>query len=344
MKAQIKPRINLEGRTPLQDVIPLETPFVLFVDPSSACNLQCTFCPTGDRKLIKQTGRFQGSMTFEMYKKIIEELSLFSGNIKVLRLYKDGEPMLNARLADMIAYAKKSGNVPYIDTTTNGTLLSPDRIGPLLEAGLDRINISLNGMNREQYQHFAKYDFDFDVFKKHIKWLYHNRGNCEIVLKIPSESITKQQGQEFYDTFGNYCDRIFIENFAPCWPEFDVEARTGFTFTKGIYQQELTCIETCPYIFYSMSINSDGSVSACFLDWARKLIVGDVNRQTLKEIWNSDEFNNMRILNLEGKRMQCPVCSQCGQLTHCQPDNIDPYQKELQGKMKACLNKPDPSA
>ena len=48
MKAQIKPRINQEGRTRLEEVIPLETPFVLFVDPSSACNFRCKFCQNYD--------------------------------------------------------------------------------------------------------------------------------------------------------------------------------------------------------------------------------------------------------------------------------------------------------
>ena len=62
-------------------------------------------------------------------------------------MYKDGEPFLNKRFADMVAYAKKSGDVDYIDTTTNGTFLSPDRVGPVLEAGIDKINISVDGMS-----------------------------------------------------------------------------------------------------------------------------------------------------------------------------------------------------
>ena len=163
-----------------------------------------------------------------------------------------------------------------------------------------------------------------------LRYLIRHLGT---LLKIPAELITEQQHQEFYDTFGDYCDRIFIENFAPCWPEFDIEKRTGFTMSKGIYQQELTNTETCPYIFYSMSINSDGSASACFLDWARKLIVGDAKTQNIREIWNSVAFNRLRIQNLKGKRMEHPVCSKCGQLTHCLPDNIDPYQKELLTKV-----------
>ena len=115
MKAEIKPRINLEDRTPLQEVIPLDTPFVIFVDPSSACNFLCPFCPTGHRDMIDATGRFQGIMKFDMFKKIIDDLGEFAKPIKVLRMYKDGEPLLNKNLAAMIAYAKQSGFVDFIE-------------------------------------------------------------------------------------------------------------------------------------------------------------------------------------------------------------------------------------
>lgn len=329
MKAQLKPRINLEGRTPLETVIPLDTPFVLFVDPASACNFACPFCPTGHDDLISATGRFQGIMKLPLFQKIIDDLGEFSKPIKVLRMYKDGEPLLNKNLAEMIRYAKSSGRIEYIDTTTNGSLMTPERMGPILEAGLDKINISVDGMNREQYKQFTGFDFDFDQFVNHVKWLYANKGDCEMVVKIPAELISEVQRQEFLDTFGDHCDRIFIENFAPCWPEFDVEQYTGVQITQGIYQQPVTPTDTCPYIFYSMSVNADGLVSSCFLDWGRKLLIGDTREKSLKSIWHSDEMNALRRQHLEGKRCENPVCSQCGQLSHCLPDNIDAYRTDL---------------
>lgn len=329
MKAEIKPRINLEDRTPLQEVIPISTPFVVFVDPSSACNFKCPFCPTGHRQMIQNTGRFQGVMDFELYKKIIDDLGDFDKPIKVLRLYKDGEPFINKNLAKMIAYAKQSGFVDYIDTTSNGSLFTPERLAEVIDAGLDKINISVDGMNREQYKAFTGFDFDFEQFVENIKWLDKNKGNCEVAIKIPGELITEAQKQEFFDTFGDYCDRIFIENFAPCWPEFDIEKHTGVKIEKGIYQQPITPTDTCPYIFYAFSINADGLVSSCFLDWGRKLIIGDVKQQSVKEVWNSDAMNALRRQHLEGKRKDNPVCGDCGQLTHCLPDNIDSYREDL---------------
>ena len=108
MKAKIKPRINLEDRTPLEKIIPLSTPMILFVDPASICNFKCKFCPTGNPELIKNSGRWQGLMDFDLYKKIIDDLGDFEEPLKVLRLYKEGEPFLNKQLTDMIRYAKRA--------------------------------------------------------------------------------------------------------------------------------------------------------------------------------------------------------------------------------------------
>ncbi len=341
MKAQIRPRINLDDRTPLETVIPLETPFIVFVDPASSCNFKCTFCPTGHRDMIAETGRYQGAMKFEVFQKVIDDLGEFDSPIKVLRLYKDGEPLLNKRFADMVAYAKKSGACDYIDTTTNGTFLTPERMGPVIKAGLDKINISVDGMTQEQYLRFTGFKFNFESFVQNVRWLYANKGNMEISIKIPGELITEAQRQEFFDTFGDYCDRIFIENFAPCWPEFDVEKFTGVQIEKGIYQQDIGTTDTCPYIFYGYSVNADGLVSSCFLDWGRKLIIGDVRRESMKEIWNSDRMNALRLQHLEGRRCENGTCSNCGQLTHCLPDNIDQHRSMLLEKFrdKVTLNR-----
>lgn len=339
MKAQIKPRINLENRTKLEEVIPLSTPMVLFVDPSSVCNFRCKFCPTGNPDLIKSTSRWQGRMDLGLYKKIIDDLKEFDRPLKVLRLYKDGEPFLNNNFAEFVQYAKISGRVEYIDTTTNGYLLEPKRIKPFLDAGLDRINISLDGMSDEQFHDFTGVKVDFKKFVENVQRLYEMKGNCEICIKIAGDFLSEEDKQRFFDTFGDYSDRIFIENVAPCWPEFGVQERLGVSMAKGIYGQEVVNVNTCPYMFYSISVNSDGSVSLCFLDWARKLIVGDVRKQSLKEIWDGEALFQYRMEQLRGQRMKNAVCGKCGQLSHCSPDNIDPYAGMLAERVLASRRK-----
>ena len=331
MKAKISSKLNLENRTPLQDVIPLETPFLLYVDPSSACNFRCQFCPSGHKDLIAQSGYRRGHMGFELFNKIIGDLDEFEKPIKVLRLNKVGEPLLNSNLPKMIECAKKCGKVEYMDLATNASLFTRDLLSQLVDAGLDRLNISLEGINRDQYLEHAKVDVDFDKLTEHLIWLYSNKGNCEITIKIPGNYLTDEQKNIFYSTFGNYCDRIFVEDIAPIWPLFDVEKRANTTVqnTEGQYKLPLEQKDTCTYIFYAAAINADGTVSACCPDWDQKLIVGDARKESLKNIWNSKSFNALRRQHLEGRRCNNNICYNCGHIKYSQIDNIDQYRDRL---------------
>lgn len=334
MKAEIKPRIDLNNRTKLETVIPLRTPFIINIDPSDKCNFRCKFCPTGDLELMKKTpGRLFGSMDFELYKKIIDDICQFEDKVKVIRLYKDGEPLLNPHFADMVKYAKQSGCCDRVDTTTNASLLTPELSLEIINAGLDRINISIEGVNNEQYRDFSDYKVDFDKLVENIKFFYENRKQCEMIVKINGDILTEAQKQEFYDIFGNITDGIFIESIMDCWPTYELE-KVEVNETRGIYGQEINEVLTCPYVFYSFAINSDGTSSLCFLDWSRKLIIGDASVQSVKELWNSNELRNYRKLFLNGQRKSHPVCGECGQLKQGQPDNIDAFANELLKKIE----------
>ena len=72
MKAVVGTRYH-KNRTALETVIPLKTPFILYLDPSSACNLRCEFCPCGGahKDLWTDAKRNSiGTMDFELYKKM----------------------------------------------------------------------------------------------------------------------------------------------------------------------------------------------------------------------------------------------------------------------------------
>ena len=84
-------------------------------------------------------------------------------------------------------------------------------------------------------------------------------------------------------------------------------------------------------------MNADGLVSSCFLDWGRKLVIGDVREQSMKQIWNSERMNALRLQHLEGRRLQNGVCGNCGQLSHCLPDNIDAHRPMLLKRFKALV-------
>ena len=334
MKAEIKPRIDLKHRTKLEMVIPLATPFIINIDPCDTCNFQCKFCPTGDRELMRRTaGRGHGAMDFNLYKKIIDDLADFDDKVRVIRLYKDGEPLINPHFVDMVRYAKESGHCDRVDTTTNASLLTPELTRQLEGAGLDRINISIEGVNAAQYAEFSHYKLDYDALVRNIGYFYEHRGGCEMIVKINGDILTEEQKQQFLDTFGDITDGIFIESIMDCWPTFE-QKKVKVNQKRGIYGQDIREVLTCPYVFYSFPINSDGTASLCFLDWRRQLVIGDVKKQSLREIWESREMREYQKMFLRGERKSHPVCGECGQLRQGNPDDIDEYAGELLERLK----------
>ena len=328
MKAKYEPRIDLHNRTRLETVIPLETPFVVFVDPSDACNFKCRFCPTSDRDLMKAVGRPWKQLSFDLFTKIADDMTKFPGKVEVLRLYKDGEPLLNKRLADMIKYAKDVGAAKRIDTTTNAALLTKEKGKAIADAGLDRINISIYGVSNEHYKSFSGVNLEFERVLGNVRDFYEVRGECDMLVKINGDTLTEEEKQTFLDQFGDYADKIHIEHIMSCWPQFELRG-LNVNLERGIYGQALTEVEACPYPFYSLSVNSDGLASVCFLDWGRKLIIGDTKAQCVTEIWRGQKIKEFQKFFLEGKRKEHPVCGSCGQMTHGMVDNLDSHRKQL---------------
>lgn len=334
VKAIVKYRVNAENHTTLGKVVPLPAPYVLLVDPVNVCNFKCKFCPTGNQKLIRSTGRYQGMLDFKLFTKIIDDLKDFDEPIRVLRLYKEGEPLLNPAFADMVKYAWKSKLVRKIDTTTNGALLNPTLNRKIIEAGLGQINISVNGVNSEQIYYYTKTRVDFDQYIANIKDLYENRGDCEISVKAIKENLSEEEQKRFFNIFGNISNRVALENLSPAWPDFTFDKSIKMNFVSGNYGQEIIERKVCPYIFYIMVVNSSGKASTCVGDWPNKLIVGDLKKQTVKEVWQGPLLTQHRIAHLEGHRKDNAFCGACQVVSHGTIDNLDPYVEEILRRMK----------
>jgi len=328
-------------RTRLETVIPLETPFIIFVDPSSVCNLGCKFCPCGNaHKDLWTKEKKTGLLSYEMFRKIVDGCREFPGRIKVLRLYKEGEPLINKRLPDMVRYAKNAGIAESIDFTSNAVLLGHDLSLALIDAGLDRINISIEALTADEYEDVCGARIDFEKFIENIRFFYENRRQCHVFIKTTDKSLGSHTEDDFYKMFGEICDGMDVEKVASVWPEFELDGSFTGIDDKNLFGEEVSSNLVCPYVFYQMCINSDGTVSSCLMDWNHKLVVGDVSHETVYGIWNGRHMNQMRSSQLEGNRGQIPVCRDCGQLKYGGVvDNIDDYRIELLEKVRNATEK-----
>ena len=210
-------------------------------------------------------------------------------------------------------------------------MLNHKRNLKIIEAGLDRINISIEGINAKQYLDFSGVNIDFNKFVWNIRHFYHNRKQCEMIIKIDGDFLSEEDKQKFYDIFGDICDGISIEHTMNCWNGFDGPKQNE---EFGIYGQPIHEVDICPYVFYSMSINSDSTVSACFLDWNRKLIVGDVRKESVKDIWNGTWLSCYRYMSLLRDRKKHSICGSCSQLSHGMPVDLDDKAEEILKRFK----------
>ena len=325
----------LENRERLGDKLPLATPYVLVVDPSSLCNLRCRFCPSGHEDMIAETGRSQQVMDFALYQKMIDGLVEFDQKIRVLRLYKEGEPLVNPRFADMVRYGKDSGFIGRIDTTTNGVLFSPELNRKIIDAGIDQINISVNGINAEMMKQYTQRNIDFKLYVNNIKDLYQHKQNCLIYIKAIQDNLTDKEKQLFLNIFGEFADRIFLERLAPAWPDFVCDMIPE-KFETGHYGQKIENRKVCPYIFYTIVVNADGSVSSCVGDWRHKQILGYIEKNSLHTIWDGNDMQQMQVMHLRGEMDKFPMCKMCKVITHGSLDNIDADAEAILERMKRC--------
>ncbi len=116
------------------------------IEPADFCQLECPECPVGASK------RKQGKVIeFDAFTKTVDELktTLFH-----LIFYFQGEPLLNKKLPQMIAYAHHSGI--FTSTSTNGQLLNSQTAKALVESGLNKIIVSVDGTNQKTYQKYRK--------------------------------------------------------------------------------------------------------------------------------------------------------------------------------------------
>lgn len=326
--------IRVTERQKLEDVIPLDMPYVLFIEPTNLCNMRCQFCPTGDESLKKL--RPNGSMRWETYCKVITDIEDFGKKLKRINFYKDGESLVNKDFCKMVKLAKDKEISESLWLKTNGLLLNSELNQKLIDSGLDMIGISVTHITKEGYKRISDVDIDYEKYKANIRDLYNRRDNCKIYIKIADTGLSQSDKDKFYNDFGKFSDYVAVEGLHG-WSMSDVKDFTLGTKPETFDGLPFTQKIVCPWSFYELAINWNGSVSLCNEDWVHGTIVGDINKETLKEIWNGNRLYEMQKMMLEGRRSENKVCDKCFYLA-CAPDNIDQYRSQVLKKINIKRN------
>ena len=118
--------------------------YIVEVETTTACNLRCSYCPNS--KFTRSLPENKKDMKLELYHKIVDELAglKYKGRFS-LHFY--GEPLMDKKLPELVAYAKEKLKNANIVLFTNGELLTINKYNELTNAGIQKFVVT---------QHLAK--------------------------------------------------------------------------------------------------------------------------------------------------------------------------------------------
>lgn len=199
------------------------------------------------------------------------------------------------------------------------------------------IRISLQGLDEKGYKDTCGRDIDFNEFINNLKYLYENKGDCTIRMKIADIAIADipDGRKKFEEMFGSISDSLFVETIIPIYSNLNYEkvnkgikkhAKEG---RKGIKNQRIN--KVCHRPFYRLAVRTNGDVTAACCDQLNDVIYGNIYKESLLEIWEGERRKEFLRLQLEGKRFLQPCCKSCimpNDITN-DADLLDPWAVEI---------------
>lgn len=285
------------------------------IESTTSCNLKCPECPSGLRKFSRPTG----TIDLEHFRKYIDPISK---NLSYLMIYFQGEPYMNKAFFDLVRYAK-SKNI-FTATSTNGHFLDVENARQTIESGLDRLIISLDGTDQENYETYRR-GGDFEKVIAGIKTLVEYKKKLKskkpfiilqfLVLKNNENKlaeIAELSKQLEVDKLELKTAQFYnFEKGNPLMPSNTEYSR----YTKnadGTYSLKKKIKNRCLRMWQSLVITWDGKVVPCCFDKDATHQLGDLNTTSLKEILEGNDYKAFRT-KVFSNRKEIDICCNCSE-------------------------------
>jgi radical SAM protein with 4Fe4S-binding SPASM domain len=299
-------------------------PTHLEVEIASKCQMRCPMCWT-----TYLNENLKGLMNFDLFKKIIDEAS--SKGVFSIKLSWRGEPMLNPKIIEMINYAKMKGikNVAFL---TNAELLTEKMSDKILKTDLDWMSISADGV--DEVYNKIRFPAKFEETLAKVEYLKNQRDNLKKtkpLIRVQSvASAIKKDSKKFYESWKNKVDKINI--IADQIRDFDVQ----------IDKLEFDEYFICPKPFQRLAIAHTGKVHQCIADYEGKNILGDINLQSIEEVWNGEKNKLLRESFKKHTYYKTnKACQECSYGLVQKEDTISSSIKEMNIEIKSFKNVPE---
>lgn len=261
-----------------QFVVEHSFPTDILIETVSRCNLRCIMCPQD------QLTRSSGVMSFDLWKKIVDEVAERSPKTRLWPALM-GEPLMTKTdIFDMVRYAKDAG-VGEIHLNSNLNLFRRNWLDALFESGLDHMIVGIDAATPETYAKIRRRG-DYDTVTEAIRMIVTERERRGLTWpKITLQYIVMDENEGEEQAFVDYWRDLGLP------VKLKLKPRTGWADAVGTWQGLDTTAKSadrmpCTWLLRQMTVFHDGRVPQCDGDWDGHFICGDVTRQSLDAIWN----------------------------------------------------------
>jgi radical SAM protein with 4Fe4S-binding SPASM domain len=290
------------------------SPIYIYLEPTDHCNYKCIICP---HSMSKENGWNKGYISIELFQSIVmqlKEMRPFFG----VSLHLGGEPLLHTQLEQMIMIGRQNGI--RFGLSTNGSLLTKDRIKSIVDSGLGGVGIDFTA-KKELYNQVCvggSWEKVYNNICNLIEYRDLARPGFKVKLKdLALESnITAFNRQQSMEDLRRCFARKRVDQF----DTFEIHNWSGDFASKNTEIGRMNTIAgggapfPCSHLWYILSIKNDGRVVPCCRDVRGDMVLGNVNRDTLFDIWNGDAYKKIRQLHIEKRFEEIPLCKDCDRI------------------------------
>lgn len=303
------------GREQLADRIPLEMPYALYISPAHICNFKCFYCLQGKTAQEKKDlGILPRLMDMDTARKIATCAAEFPGKLKRLMFSGCGEPLTHPEFPEIVRQFSSRDVSQKYELNTNAALLTPELSDRMIEAGINGIRISIQGLSAAKYKEVCGVSLDYDCFMDNLKYLYEHKKDCSIYIKIIDSCLEPtEKDEDFYRLFGDVCDRMYVEHFIQAQPNMeDVYGRKHIQNDKTIHGKETVKQTVCPLMFYQMQVDAAGNVfPCCVVGLSESFALGNVQKESLTHIWGNHKHQKLWLDGLSRQLDEWEICKKC---------------------------------
>ena len=288
-------------------------PDVVLIENTNHCNAKCIMCPHSKMK------RNKGTMSLELYKHIIDACIVLG--IQRIQITGVGETLLDPLLFERIRYEKKEG-IQEVNIFSNASLLTPQKQEMLLTSGVDLVFLSVDGFDPKSYEDIRR-GLSFEDVKENVLSFLRKKkagGNKKPFIVVGGLRVKNNMSaylkSDFYKEVSKLSDSVWVgeEENMHDWSGNVGEIR----FSRVPWYNQ-----PCRRLWNTLSILWDGKVSLCCIDYEGTVNLGNIEKQSIMEIWNSREIKELRNYHLNANFEKIDLCKNCFERPSWIPKRIE---------------------